>query len=1016
MDKKYRRIVVLGVLVFIFLSIGSIANIITNWQWFRAVDYQALFITPFIFQLIMYIITFLIGTIFFYFNLNYLTGILLTPHAQVYLFESPLAPYINKLKHIGKLAKIGISGIVGFIWATFFHNFWLHLIYYFYNEPVGDVDPVFGRDISFYLFELPFYQEILANLLSLVIFTFLFVIIIYIVRGFITWGLLNRGGFSHGFSALKHVNLLIGLIFLIFAFQVYFARFGLLFSERGAMFGAGYTDINASAPLYLILAIIGVLAFIISIVNFKLAMFKYTVYAAGLFVFVFLAGNIYAYALQSFIVSPNELSMERPYLENHLEMTRKAYNLHDIQEEMWEGVGGVPEIEENIENGIEEQIENDMENELERTMEDAGTNEFENDINDINDVNDINDIEEDDILRDEDEVIGVDDADISEAPKINEGLMRNVRLLDYRPLGDVYRESQEFRRYYHFSDVDIGRYTMDDEYHQVMLSARELDVDRLPDEAQTNINRHLKYTHGYGLAMSPVGEFTQRGHPLFFLQDMPLVDNIGFNITRPEIYFGELKNNFVVVNTEEKEFNYPGGGEEVEIEYDGETGIPIDNIINRTLYALRERNSFIFLSQQFTDESEILINRNIRQRASTIAPFLTYDNDPYMVVADGRLHWIIDAYVDSNNFPYSQPYDMRGNNYIRNPVKVVVDAYSGEISYYLVEEEPITKALSNAFPDLFSDMEEMSEELQAHIRYPVDLFDIQADMLRNYHMTEPVVFYNREDAWGIAMEKYQGETVRMEPYYATLELSKEGGKEFVLMLPFTPVQRNNMVSWLGARNDGDNYGELVLYRFPRGTLAYGPRQIESRIDQDPEISRLFSLWDSRGSNVIRGNLLVIPLENGILYVEPVYLEAEGASFPEMRRVVAAWEDELIMAPSLKEALYYFGKDFDDIDIEEPEVEDIDELEEDPDIIEPDVAPLEELETVKELSARALELYVEAEDAIAQGDWRKYGDIQENLKEILERLNEESEGAMGELVPPEIEGNENEENENEDDGR
>ncbi len=1008
MDKRYTRIIIIGVVVFLIFSIGSIANTITDWQWFRAMDYQALFVTPFMYQWIINIVSFLLGTTFFYFNLNYMTGILLTPQAHVAMHESPYAPYINKLKNIGKFAKIGISAFIGFIWATFFQDIWLNFIYFFHNEPVGEVDPVFGRDISFYLFELPFYQNILSNVLSLVIFTFAFVTLIYVIRGFVTWGVIKRAGFTHGYDALKHVNVIIGIILLIFALQAYLSRFNLLFSDQGAMYGAGYTDINANAPLYFILMIIGVLGFVLTMVNLKLGRFKYTVLAVGLFIFVFFAGNVYAYFLQNFIVSPNELARERPYLENHLEMTRKAYNLHDIHEDEWEGVEDIEDVEE-IEEEIDDTMEDgegageDLDNNPDDNPEDVDPN-MDDMTSDMDDIDDIEDVDDEVV---EEEVVGVDEpAEVSEVPEIDENLMRNIRLLDYRPLQEVYRESQEFRRYYHFNDVDIARYTLDEEYHQVMLSARELDVDRLPDEAQSNINRHLKYTHGYGLAMSPVGEFTPRGHPIFYLQDMPVMENLNFGIERPEIYFGELKNNFVIVNSEEKEFNYPGGGEEVEIHYDGETGISIDNIFNRALYAIRERNSFIFLSQQLTDDSEILINRNIKDRASKIAPFLTFDDDPYMAVADGGLHWIIDAYVDSENFPYSQPFDFQGNNYIRNPVKVVIDAYTGETSYYLVEEEPMTQALSNAFPDLFKELDDLSEELQAQIRYPVDIFEVQADMLRNYHMTDPVVFYNREDAWDIANEKYHGDTVRMEPYYATLEISEDGGPEFVLMLPFTPVQRNNMISWLGARNDGENYGELVLYRFPRGTLAYGPRQIESRIDQDPEISRLFSLWDGRGSNVIRGNLLVIPLENGILYVEPVYLEAEGASFPEMRRVVVAWEDELIMSPSLEEALHYLGKDIDDVDVPEEEldeiedvedIEDMEDIEEErPDPMDPDIIPVEELENVKELSARALELYLEAEDAIQEGDWSRYGEVQGELKETLERLNEESEGAAGEI--------------------
>lgn len=1012
MIRKYRVPIIIGVLIFVFLFLDSIVNTITNWQWFRAVDYHALFFRPFVYQWIIYIVTFVFGTVFFYLNLNYLSSLLITPRTQVYLFETNLAPYIDKLQNIGKMAKIGISAFIGIIWATFFHDFWLSAVYYFSGEPVGEVDPVFGRDVSFYLFELPFYQQILSSITSLVVFTLIVTLVIYIFRGIITWGILKNGGWSKGYDALKHLNLLIGILLLIFALNAYLGRFGLLFSEGGAIFGAGHTDINATSPVYLILTIIGVLGFILTLINFKIGRFKYTLAAIGVFLLVFIGGNVYAYFLQSFIVSPNELSMERPYIENHLEMTRKAYNLHDINEEMWD-VEAVPEELEEEEIELEEDMEmqenqqnlDDMEDvegdnpaageELQKEgLDDARVGEDTGTLDELGEE-DIEDVEEEGI-------ISADDApgEIDEVPEIHEDIRRNIRLLDYRPLHQVYRESQEFRRYYYFNDVDIDRYTIDDEYHQVMLSARELDVNRLEEGAQTNINRHLKYTHGHGIAMSPVGEFTLRGHPRFFLQDVPVQDNVGIGLERPQIYFGEMKNDFVVVNSDEKEFSYPGGGEEVEHEYEGETGISIDNIFNRVLYALRERNSFILLSGEFNPESQILINRNIKERVNKIAPFLTYDDDPYIVVEEGQLYWIIDAYVESSNYPYSEPYAFGGgSNYIRNPVKVVVDAYTGEVDFYQVEEEPITSAISNAFPELFKELEEMPESLRDHIRYPVDLFQTQAEILKNYHMTDPVVFYNREDAWDIATERYYGDTVQMEPYYATLNLSEEEvDPEFVLMLPYTPVGRNNMISWLGARNDGEDYGELVLYRFPRGTLAYGPRQIDARIDQDPEISRLISLWDREGSRVIRGNLLVIPLENGILYVEPIYLEAEGASFPEMRRVIVAWQDDLIMAENLKDALAYFGVDDEDIDIEEPDVPVDPEVPEEE--LPEEIYPGEEFETISELSEKALELYLDAEEAIREGDWGEYGEIQKELRDILERLEEKSKETIETVAPGE----------------
>lgn len=508
-----------------------------------------------------------------------------------------------------------------------------------------------------------------------------------------------------------------------------------------------------------------------------------------------------------------------------------------------------------------------------------------------------------------------------------------------------------------------------------MLAAREMDVDRLPTGAQTAVNRHLKYTHGYGLAMSPVGDLTPDGLPRYFFQDMPVQDHLDMGLERPELYFGELTNDFVIVNSEETEFHYPGQ-EDVELIYEGESGINM-HFMNRLLFALRKFNSFILFSGEFSSESQILFNRNIKERVERIAPFLRYDQDPYLAVADDRLYWIMDAYVETNQFPYSQPFE-DSTNYIRNPVKVVIDAYSGTVDFYLIEDdEPFTQALDRAFPDLFSNLDELSKELRAQFRYPEDLFSAQAHILQNYHMENPVIFYNREDAWDIPTENYQNETITMEPYYATLNLGEEERPEFVLMIPYTPVERNNMISWLGARNDGENYGELVLFRFPSGEHIYGPQQIEFRIDQDPQISQQISLWDTRGSRVIRGNLLVIPLENGILYIEPLYLQAEASSFPEMRRVLSFWQGDLVMADTLDEALAMHGVDPEELDLEDPDdIEDIEEIEDLPDT---DIAGLDQL------SQEALDLYRQADEALRQGNWTEYGATIEELEGVLEEI-------------------------------
>ncbi|ACB84493.1 UPF0182 family protein [Natranaerobius thermophilus] len=930
---RNKFIILMFVVIFLLFSMGSIANFITEWQWFSSLGYLDLFVMPFVIQVVISIAAFIVGTVFVYFNLNTLSNYLLTPKEQVKLYESKYAELIDKFQSFGKWAKIGISAFLGLIWAGLFQGLWLRIVYFIHGEATGELEPVYNLDLAFYLFRLPMYQQIVTALISLVLFTLIAVVVIYLARGFLSWNTIkDDGGFPAGRLALRHINILLGIFLLVLALNAILGRYELLFSARGAVFGAGYTDIHVTRLVYTGLGVIGTLGFVISLANLKLAKYKLVFFSLGAFFLVSILGGVAGQIVQSTIVSPNELTRERPFIENHLEMTRTAYGLADIQEETWD-----VDVEGELEDDAVEEGE-DIEEELE---------EIESEL---------------------------------PPPELDEVTYNNMRLLDYRPVQDVYREAQEYRRYYHFNDVNLARYRIDDEYHQVMVSPREMDVDRIPSEAQTPVNRHLKYTHGYGLVMSPVGQFTDGGMPEYYLKDMPIEDDLGLGIERPELYFGELTNDFVLVNTDVEEFHYPGQ-EEVDLTYQGETGIDM-SLLNRILFAIRERSSFLLFSQEYSSDSQILINRNIHDRVERLAPFLEYDNDPYIAAANGELYWIMDAYVTSDNFPYSRPFQ-GDDNYIKNPVKVVIDAYTGETSFYLVEDdEPLTQAISNAFPDLFSDPQELSDELRAQFRYPHNFFTIQANMLKNYHMTNPVVFYNREDGWDIPTESYGETSIEMEPYYATLNLPDTDEPEFVLMQPFTPVQRNNMISWLGARNDGDKYGELVLYRFPSGRHVYGPRQIDARIDQHPDISEQLSLWDGQGSRVIRGNLLVIPLEDGVLYIEPLYLQAEDSSYPEMRRVIAAWGDLLVMEDSLEEALDALGTTAEDVDTEvmeeelpEREVEEVEELVE------------QEFETIGELVDEALRLEREAEAAISEGNWGEYGELQTELSEILKELEE-----------------------------
>lgn len=556
----------------------------------------------------------------------------------------------------------------------------------------------------------------------------------------------------------------------------------------------------------------------------------------------------------------------------------------------------------------------------------------------------------------------------------NQLTLDNVRLNDSRPLLDIYNQLQTFRTYYKFNDMDIDRYKIDGKYEQVFIGARELSMNDLPEQAQTWVNKNLRYTHGYGVAMSHVNKVTSQGQPEYMLRDIP-VDGM-LDVTKPQIYFGEESYPNVIVNSKVDEFDYPTGEENETNRYEEDLGIPLQGI-NKLLFAIKEGSFRILVSDQLTNESQLLKTRNIKERVHKIAPFLQYDDDPYIIVRDdGTLAWIIDAYVSAENYPYSESY--QGNkNYIRNSVKVMIDAYSGEVNFYIVDpEDPLIQTYENIFPNLFT--EEIPEDVKEHFRYPVDLFKIQTAMYGTYHMSNLEVFYNREDYWQFPTEKYFDQDIEMDPYYITMKLPENDYEEFVLMMPYTPKNRQNMISWIGVRNDGDNYGELFVYRFPKQKNIYGPQQIENRINQDSVISQQLNLWSQGGSKVIRGNLLVIPIEDTVLYVEPVYIESSNeTSLPEVKQVIMAYEDHIVMEDtfdkSLEKILSYIDGDITPPDEESTEEAPEADSEGEPEQQEPILDAEEMLEEIGDL----FDAY---QKALSAGDWAKAGEIMEELEE------------------------------------
>ena len=628
----------------------------------------------------------------------------------------------------------------------------------------------------------------------------------------------------------------------------------------------------------------------------------------GLFLIALvLVNNLYPWFVQQFIVNPNELVKEKPYIEHNIKFTQAAYRLDDVERQNYAAKAQFPR----------------------------------------------------------------------QSLVKHQSTIDNVRLWDYRPLLSTYRQLQEIRLYYKFRDVDVDRYYLNGDYQQVMLSGRELAFDRVPQEAQTWVNQRLKYTHGYGVVMSPVNRSTVGGLPELYLKDIPPVSQVDLEVSQPAIYYGEETNNYIFTGTTTPEFDYPSGETNAFTNYDGQGGVPLSSIWRRLVYAYDLGSLKILISNYFTNQSRIHYYRQIQERVNHVAPFLSFDRDPYLAIINGRLQWIIDAYTTSDRYPYSQPLArtkiISGGsrvNYIRNSVKVLLDAYDGTLKFFVVDEEdPILATYRQIFPSLFMSPEATPPEVKAHFRYPHDLFKLQAQMYLSYHMNDPEVFYNREDLWHFPRQIYEGDEVVMDPYYLIMKLPGEEKTGFMLILPFTPASKDNMIAWMAARSNGEDYGKLLLYSFPKQKLVYGPRQIEARIDQTPQISQQFTLWSQAGSKVIRGDLLVIPLEQSLLYVEPVYLRAEQGGLPELKRVIVAYDKTVVMEKSLEKSLAaIFG--------ERQEVEQ--EVEQEV------TSPITDQNLL--LVKSALATYQKAQEALRKGNWSEYGRYQQELGQILQQLN------------------------------
>ena len=759
----------------------------------------------------------------------------------IYIAKQPVKLPVER---IIRLIAVVVTLLIAAATGASMAGEWLTFALYRYApRTAGEaVDPIFGKSLHFYLFSLPAWQLITGWLLALAVIACGIAIFFLLITGSIRVFAGKRGssiplpwrGFSFAFA----------FFLMILAMRVYISRFEALFEEHTIFGGVTYTDARVTLPGLLVVCAALILGAAIASINVVSApRVRWLAASIAPAVVCYVALQVIGWYVGNFIVKPNELVRERPYIANNIELTRQAYGLDRISQREFPA---------------------------ETTVE-------------------------------------------ATDPANNQATLQNIRLWDWRALQDTLRQIQEIRTYYDFPDIDIDRYEIDGTMRQVMLATRELSVDKLPESSRNWINEKLIYTHGYGITMNPVNGFTSEGLPTLILSNMPIQSTVkSIVVTRPEIYFGELTNTDVYVKTRQQEFNYPQGQTNNLTSYEGNGGILLGGLLRRILIAFDQGDlTKLPFSDDINAQSRLLMRRNVRDRAAALAPFLTYESDPYIVVGDdGRLSWMMDAFTTSDSYPYSSHYPLNGNpvNYMRNSVKVVIDAYDGTTTFYVFDpQDPIIEAYRQIFPSLFKDASAMPAVLRKHVRYPELLLKMQAAVYGLYHMTDPAVFYNREDLWTVASEvglSASGEqkTQGMEPNFVLMKLPGETAVEFVEILPFTPANRNNLIGWIAGRSDGAQYGTSVVYDFPKTKLVDGPLQIEARIDQNAQLSGQLTLWNQQGSHVRRGTLLVIPCGHALLYAEPIYLQAERSPMPELRLVVLALQDRLAYGPTFDSAM------------------------------------------------------------------------------------------------------------------
>ena len=832
--------------LFVWISSWFTTKFVQPWLWMQQMGYSQIFWGVLSIKWPLAGITFALVFVYTWFNLRYANRVIATPDEGTVRAEHFIGLF--EVPHWLRMWGIALIAI-GLSWlsASIISPQWKLFLNYRWGGSFGQVDPIFGRDIGFYVFSLPFYQMLQSNIMRLLSIQFVLILFAYMDSGCIRVSRKKPWLAERRIAGHLSLHLVLGLCILAWGF--YLRHFALIYNPTGVVYGIGYTADHVLRKALVIMALLALLSAAVIATAFLVRRYKTIILTIFAITGIYIAlVSILPTLVQTYKVEPSELRLETPYLKNNIAFTRKAFQLENVEVKTYP----------------------------------APSNLSEKDLVD------------------------------------NEDVIDNISVWDSRSLLPTLRQTQEMRLYYQFYNADVDRYHLSDGYKMVMLSAREL-APTLPQKAQTWVNRRLQFTHGYGLVMNFDSKKEVGGLPKYIINDIPPKSAYGLQMDQPAIYYGEMMPGFRIVDTGVKEFDYPKGESNVYTHYQGTGGVPLDSLAKRMVFALAQGDINILLSSYLAPDSRIQIWRRIRERVRAVAPFLTLDNNPYPVLSKGKLYWIQDAYTVLNRFPYTAPRSSAVGrvSYIRNSVKAIVDAYNGTVQFYVVDShDPVLNAYSNAFPGAFKPLSALSDDLKQHLRYPKALFTLQSEVFKAYHMTAPQVFYNQEDLWNYPLQTRPGTPRRgatgrlskhappetMKPYYLLMNLPGDIGPQFVLMASFTPQNRDNMIAWMAAKCDYPGYGNLTVYELPKERLSYGPAQVQSMINQNTLISQQLSLWDQKGSHVISGNLIAVPLADSFLYVEPVYLTSQGLNLPQLKRVIAVQGDRVVMAPTLREAV------------------------------------------------------------------------------------------------------------------